>query len=143
MTISCMLHRMADLGGSLLLRKAGLGLVGICAVAACAAHQSTPSATDGVSASAEQFQLGQALTSENCVTCHAVSSGSASPNPGAPALSEVAATYSSDVLFDDFRTGNHVGGEEMPIFDFTIQETDAIIAYLDKIYADTLDCGNC
>ena len=102
--------------------------------------------TGVLSANADEFsqiEVGEAIAAERCVSCHAIGLGDTSPNPSAPALASVAATYSVDALFDDFRTGSHVGGEEMPAFDFTVQETDAVIAYLDHLYDQTLDCGSC
>lgn len=81
----------------------------------------------------EAASLGASLVEDNCLTCHAISSDSASPNTLAPSLATVLENNSADVLFDDFRTGIHLGHETMPTFDFSIQETDALVAYLKAI----------
>ena len=70
----------------------------------------------------EDASLGARLVEDNCLTCHAISPDSASPNNLAPSLTTVLKNNSADVLFDDFRTGIHLGHETMPTFDFSIQE---------------------
>ena len=76
---------------------------------------------------------GRDIAMKNCSTCHAIDDERASPNPAAPPLLSILMRYDSERLADDFVEGVRVGHDEMPHFDFTVREADALIAYLKAI----------
>ena len=76
---------------------------------------------------------GQALAEQLCSSCHTISESGESPRNDAPPLRTVLANYDSEALGDDFREHIHVGHPDMPDFDFSVKETDAILAFLKSI----------
>ena len=76
---------------------------------------------------------GQMIAETHCAVCHSTGMVGISPRSGAPALRHVLATYKPSALADDFREHIHVGQENMPDFDFTAIETEALLAYLSSI----------
>lgn len=76
---------------------------------------------------------GETIITANCLSCHSLSTATPGPHADAPALSAVLANYSEQALFDDFRTGIHVGHQDMPTFDLTVSQSDAVLAYLKSI----------
>ena len=76
---------------------------------------------------------GRDIAVKNCSTCHAVDDERTSPNPAAPPLLSILMRYDSERLAEDFVEGTRVGHDEMPHFDFTVREADALIAYLKAI----------
>lgn len=76
---------------------------------------------------------GRDIAMTNCSTCHAIDDQRTSPNPAAPPLLQILMRYDSERLADDFVEGVRVGHDEMPHFDFTVREADALIAYLKAI----------
>ena len=76
---------------------------------------------------------GRDIAMTNCSTCHAIDDERTSPNPAAPPLLQILMRYDSERLADDFVEGVRVGHDEMPHFDFTVREADALIAYLKAI----------
>jgi hypothetical protein len=50
--------------------------------------------------------------------------------PAAPAFEGLLQRYNSSMLTDHLIEGIRVGHDEMPVFDFDVRTTDALIAYL-------------
>ena len=75
---------------------------------------------------------GEALVKAQCAPCHAIDRTSASPNPKAPPLREVARKYKLEDLEEAFAEGIMVGHQtpEMPAFEFEPPQIDALTAYL-------------
>lgn len=84
---------------------------------------------------------GQIIVAANCLSCHSLNTAPPSPHAYAPALSTVLANYSEQALFDNFRSGIHVGNEDMPTFDLTVSQSDAVIAYLKSIRSPDTTIG--
>lgn len=78
----------------------------------------------------EQLAVGGSVALALCRSCHAVGEWGDSPNPAAPRFRELQQRYRFDVLEEELREGVHIGDAQMPTFDLTIAETDALIAYL-------------
>ena len=79
------------------------------------------------------IQIGQDIVKTQCTACHSVDSSKDSPRPDAPSLSTVLSLYNSEALADDFREHLHVGHPDMPDYDFTVKETEGLLAYLSSI----------
>jgi len=94
-----------------------------------------PGRPGGLSAAHEDAIVAQGrdIAVKNCSTCHAVDDERTSPNPAAPPLLSILMRYDSERLAEDFVEGTRVGHDEMPHFDFTVREADALIAYLKAI----------
>ena len=69
----------------------------------------------------------------HCAACHNIGLSGASPRAYAPPLRSVLTIYNSDSLADDFREHIHVGHPDMPDFDFTVKDTEGLLAYLSSI----------
>lgn len=113
-----------------MIRPALLLALSTALIAACGSPESAGSDVPPKADLTEEAAFGEQIVAERCVSCHSVGGETASPNPLAPSLSTVLANYDEEALFDDFRSGIHVGHETMPTFDFSIAETDALLAYL-------------
>lgn len=85
------------------------------------------------SASAEMIAAGSEIANARCGSCHNVGASGESPLPQAPALRTLTSRYRLDVLREEFQQGVHVGAAEMPKFDFSLAEIDALSAYLASI----------
>lgn len=81
----------------------------------------------------ELVTIGAGLAAERCSTCHAVGEAGDSPREGAPRFRSLAVSYPFETLEIELREGIHVGDAQMPAFHFTVDETDALIAYLHAI----------
>lgn len=81
----------------------------------------------------ELVSAGRILAEERCATCHATGLVGDSPNPAAPHFRNLSHHYQFQVLEVELREGIHVGDFQMPQFYFTVDETDALLAYLRSI----------
>jgi len=107
------------------------------ALAACAQTQAeTPRV-----ASSDQVATGRAIAQAECASCHAVGETGASPLPDAPAFRHIRARYRFDVLAEELRAGIHVGDARMPAFDLSVQQIDALIAYLGALETEGAQNG--
>lgn len=89
----------------------------------------------------ELIEFGREIAQVNCASCHAISTDDASQHPEAPPLRELSARYPLDALAEAFVQGIYVGHPEgiyvghpdMPEFEATVEQVDALLAYLDTI----------
>ena len=86
-----------------------------------------------LSSDPEVLANGQRIASEQCAACHAIDRTSPSPRADAPPLRTVLAIYDTDNLAYRFVEGMRVGHDDMPLFDFDIQTTDDLLAYIASI----------
>lgn len=76
------------------------------------------------------LELGRQIVETHCAACHTASASGESARADAPALRNVLETYNPNALADDFREHIHVGHLDMPDYDFTVKETEGLLAYL-------------
>lgn len=79
------------------------------------------------------IEFGREIAEVNCASCHAISTDDASLHPEAPPLRELSARYPLDALEEAFVEGIYVGHPDMPEFEATAEQVDALLAYLDTI----------
>lgn len=75
---------------------------------------------------------GRAIAETHCAVCHGLDQD-ANPRGDAPPLRYVLSLYSPENLAEDFRSGIHVGHEDMPDFVFGDLGMDVLLAYLVSI----------
>lgn len=80
-----------------------------------------------------RIEAGAEIAQAKCSACHAVGREGESPRIGAPAFRALNQRYSIEVLHEELISGLHVGVAEMPTFDLSIAEADALAAYLHAI----------
>lgn len=93
------------------------------------------------SAARDQVESGRAIAQAGCASCHAIGEAGASPLAGAPAFRHMRARYRFDVLAEELRSGIHVGDARMPAVTLSVQEIDALIAYLGALEAEGAQNG--
>jgi mono/diheme cytochrome c family protein len=97
----------------------------------------TPGTTPGTEAGNEfdvsYLEMGKEIAETHCAACHTIKPLGASPRADAPPLRTVLSTYNPSALADDFREHIHVGHPDMPDFDFTVLQTEGLLAYLTSI----------
>lgn len=76
---------------------------------------------------------GKALIELNCASCHAISKTDKSPHPDAPAFRTLSDRYPIDALAEAFAEGIYVGHPDMPEFQATPDQIDAILAYINSV----------
>ena len=79
------------------------------------------------------LEMGKEIAETHCAACHTIKPLGASPRADAPPLRTVLGTYNPSALADDFREHIHVGHPDMPDFDFTVLQTEGLLAYLTSI----------
>lgn len=79
---------------------------------------------------------GKALIELNCASCHAISKADKSPHPDAPAFRTLSDRYPIDALAEAFAEGIYVGHPDMPEFQATPDQIDAILAYINSVQED-------
>lgn len=84
----------------------------------------------------ELIGVGAEIASARCAGCHATGAEGDSPAPEAPRFRHLSRLYRFEVLEVELREGVHVGDESMPSFIFSVDDTDALIAYLRAIQTD-------
>jgi mono/diheme cytochrome c family protein len=117
------------------IRVAAASLLAICLVIPGCAPVPVQGADASLADSPEEATVaqGRQIAMTNCSVCHAIDDERTSPNPEAPPLLSILLRYDSERLAEDFVEGTRVGHDEMPHFDFTVREADALIAYLKSI----------
>ncbi len=78
---------------------------------------------------------GRVIAKANCGRCHAIGSRGESPNPKSPPFRGLAKRYPLANMEEALAEGIVVGheGEEMPPFQFSAQQIDALLAYLASV----------
>lgn len=102
----------------------------IASISACVASDPTQ---DRQIVEADDLAAGRHVAQTHCAICHAMDQQHESPRPGAPPLSTVLQGYDPDLLASDFIEGVRVGHDGMPVFDLTVIDADALVAYLRSI----------
>ncbi|HEY8126717.1 MAG TPA: cytochrome c [Methylocystis sp.] len=84
---------------------------------------------------AQLLKRGRAIAQENCGRCHAVGPRGQSANPKSPPFRELARKYPVHNLEESLAEGIVVGheGVEMPQFQLSAAQIEALLAYLDSI----------
>ena len=80
---------------------------------------------------------GEVLVRENCSRCHAIGKEGDSTHPEAPPFRTLSKKYPVQNLEEALAEGIIVGheNEQMPPFQFSPSQVEAIIAYLDSVQA--------
>jgi mono/diheme cytochrome c family protein len=78
---------------------------------------------------------GQILAARMCATCHAIGRHDSSPHVSAPMFRNLERHMDLGELVARLRRGPIAGHEDMPVFRFTRDEAQAIVAYLKSIQA--------
>jgi len=78
---------------------------------------------------------GQAIAKANCSRCHAIGPTGESPNPKSPPFRTLSKKYPVQNLEEALAEGIIVGheNEQMPPFEFSPSQVEAIIAYLNSV----------
>jgi len=77
--------------------------------------------------------MGRDIAKAECAVCHNVELNGTSPRADAPPLRSVLNQLNISALADDFREHMHVGHPDMPDFEFTVKQTEGLLAYLVSI----------
>jgi mono/diheme cytochrome c family protein len=87
---------------------------------------------------ADQTARGREIAEAHCVVCHAVGLTDASPTAVnvETAFRLLYKRYPIEMLEEAAKTGSISGHDEMPGFDFTIEEAQALLAYIDSLAPD-------
>jgi len=78
-------------------------------------------------------QRGRALAERFCAACHAVGSHGASPHVGAPPFRKLDTRLDLDGLAGRLREGLASSHPDMPMFRFSREDANAVVAYLRTI----------
>lgn len=89
------------------------------------APHSAPSVAD--------ISAGRTVAIMRCSRCHGVDGLSRTPNPSAPAISDLLTRYTPNMLADDLIDGIRIGHGDMPEFSLPESEASALVAYLDSL----------
>jgi mono/diheme cytochrome c family protein len=95
--------------------------------------------TSGSSAGeADQIAKGREIAEAHCAICHAVGLTDASPTEinAETAFRLLYKRYPIEMLVEAAKTGSISGHDEMPGFDFTLEEAQALLAYIDSLAPD-------
>jgi cytochrome c len=87
------------------------------------------------SAAERPVEEGQAIVKANCSRCHAIGPTGESPNPKSPPFRALSKKYPVQNLEEALAEGIIVGheNEQMPPFQFSPSQVEAIIAYLNSV----------
>ena len=109
------------------------GLLALSATLSACEQKAANEAGDAAQAQIELVETGKQIAASDCASCHAIGSEDASPRDDAPPLRVVLSGFAADALAADFREHIHVGHQDMPDFEFDVDTTDALMAYLKSI----------
>jgi cytochrome c len=94
-------------------------------LAACASQPSPAYSGDPVE--------GQKVARDLCSSCHAIAASGDSPNPAAPPLRHVLASYDPARLAEDLNNAVQISHRQMPQFYFGEHHADDVVAYIKTI----------
>lgn len=80
---------------------------------------------------------GEGMLTKNCARCHAIGTTGESALDKAPPFRQIVTRYPLENLAESMAEGLTTGHADMPEFEFTPDEIDAILAYLEKLKGDT------
>ncbi len=78
----------------------------------------------------DPVERGQAIAEANCGRCHAVGDAGESPEPKAPPFRDLHQLYPVESLAESLAEGIVTGHPEMPAFELTAPQVNALISYL-------------
>ena len=84
-------------------------------------------------AESDSIERGRRLVEANCVRCHAVHADEQGGHPDAPAFATLSSRYPVDALEEAFAEGIVTGHPDMPEFEATPGQIEAIIDYLASV----------
>ncbi len=84
---------------------------------------------------AAQIAEGRHIAETHCSGCHATGTSGQSPRKEAPLFRRLGQKYELDDLQEALAEGIAVGHPDMPQFEFSPEQGDALIAYLKSIQA--------
>jgi cytochrome c len=105
--------------------KIVIALAAIMALSACATQEAPPRAA--------VEQRGLQIAQTNCGSCHAVGRSGDSTAPEAPPFRRLSENYRVSNLEEALAEGISVGHPAMPQFEFSPEDVDALVAYLQSI----------
>lgn len=82
---------------------------------------------------ADKVTLGESIVTLYCASCHAVGKTGDSPHPQAPAFRDLHLRYDVSDLMEGLVEGLVSGHPDMPEFEFTPEQAEAIVAYLKSL----------
>ena len=82
---------------------------------------------------AEPVALGESIVMLYCASCHAVGKTGASPHDEAPPFRDLHLRYDVADLTEGLVEGLVSGHPDMPEFEFTPEQADAVVAYLKSL----------
>ncbi|MEP7209359.1 MAG: c-type cytochrome [Alphaproteobacteria bacterium] len=81
-----------------------------------------------------QIAVGRDIARKVCSSCHALDERPSSPNPRAPPMRDLVHIYNDDAMANNLIEGLRMAhDDQMPIFDFSVREADALLAYLKSL----------
>ena len=81
----------------------------------------------------ELVEFGRQIAEANCASCHAIATDDVSRHPVAPPLRELSKRYPIDALEEAFVEGIYSGHPDMPQFEASTDQINALLAYIDSI----------
>ncbi len=82
---------------------------------------------------AADVEAGRKLAETHCSRCHAIGDEGASLMQGAPPLRDIKLRYPVDDLAEALAEGMETAHPQMPVFTFSPEEIDDLLAYLDSL----------
>jgi mono/diheme cytochrome c family protein len=80
-----------------------------------------------------EIEAGRKLVELHCSRCHAVGDQDASLMEGAPPLRDLKLRYPVEDLAEALAEGIVTAHPQMPVFTFSTEEVDELLAYLDSL----------
>jgi mono/diheme cytochrome c family protein len=114
--------------------RRGRGLAAVAALGALTLAAACAQTGDaGAPIALTQVQLGRAIAQRECASCHTIRELGDSPRNEKPPLREALDRYSASRLELALRQGLIVGHADMPVFELSQAEVDALMTYLQDI----------
>ena len=82
---------------------------------------------------AVDIQAGEQLAETHCSRCHAIGESDQSLMQGAPPFRELKQRYPVEDLAESLAEGMVTAHPQMPVFTFTPEQIDDLLAYLDSL----------
>lgn len=109
------------------------GLMALSVALSACEQEAVNDLSGAAQAQLELVETGKQIAASDCAICHAIGREGSSPREDAPPLRVVLSGFAAEALAADFREHIHVGHQDMPDFEFDVDTTDALMAYLTSI----------